>query len=53
MSVAYSTCRIQFIPHDTDDPECTYSERSVVQLLQNDITDYSLRATDVENNNAV
>ncbi len=52
--VACSTCRIQFTPDDEEEtPEQNYSERSIVELRQNDITDYSIRAIDVENNNVV
>jgi hypothetical protein len=52
--IGYSTCRIQFIPNNKQIPERNYSERSIVEIRQFDnITDYSVRAIDVENNNTV
>jgi hypothetical protein len=51
--IGYSTCIIQFIRNGTDTPEREYSERSIVELRQLDITAYSIRAIDVENNRTV
>jgi hypothetical protein len=52
--IIYSTCRIQFIPNNKAIPERNYSDRSTVEIWQSEnITDYSLRAIDIENNKAV
>ncbi|CAF1043360.1 unnamed protein product [Adineta ricciae] len=51
MSLAcYCTCRIQFIPRGQQNSQNNYSERSIVQLMQHDFADYSIKALDIENN---
>ncbi|CAF3403568.1 unnamed protein product [Rotaria sp. Silwood1] len=51
MSIAsYSKCRIQFIPKERGRPDVNYSDRSFIELRQNDFADYLLRAIDVDNN---
>ncbi|CAF1061200.1 unnamed protein product [Adineta steineri] len=54
MSVlAYSSGRIHFVPNDKQTLERNYNDRSCIQILQDeDMTNYSLRAIDVENSNA-
>jgi hypothetical protein len=53
MSVAaYSQCTIRFIPDDNR-AKRNYSDRTIIELRENDFADYSLRATDIENNRKV
>jgi hypothetical protein len=51
--VAFSTCRIQFIPNDQQRTEREYSDRSLIELRQYDFANYALRALDIENNKEV
>ncbi len=51
-TAAYSQCTIRFIPNDSR-PRKDYSDRSIIELRENDFADYSLRATDIENNRKV
>lgn len=54
MSVlGYSSCRIDYIPHEENLPERAYSERSVIELRQVDDGAFTLRAVDVENKRTV
>ncbi|CAF4607069.1 unnamed protein product [Rotaria sp. Silwood1] len=50
--ITFSKCRIQFIPNDRQRPERNYSDRTLIELRQYDFLDFSLRAVDVDNNNA-
>lgn len=51
--VGFSTCRIQFIPNNRTGGERNYSDRSLVELRENDLANYLLRALDIENNKEV
>jgi len=51
--VAFSKCRIQFIPNDQQRPEHDYSDRSLVELRQYDFANFSLRALDIDHNKEV
>ena len=51
--MAYGTGRIQFIPNGRPNDERTYSERSIIQLQEENFPFAILRALDVENNRRV
>ncbi|CAF0780995.1 unnamed protein product [Adineta steineri] len=53
-NAGYSQSRIQFIPNDQPRSEQrNYSDRSLVQLIQLDFTDYTLQALDIDNNRTI
>jgi hypothetical protein len=49
----FSTCRIQFIPHDQQRAERNYSDRSTIELRHHDFANFTLRVLDIDNNKAV
>jgi hypothetical protein len=53
MSLAYSKCRITFIPTDTQRPTREYSDRSLIEVRHDANEDYILRGLDIQNNKAV
>ncbi|CAF3410225.1 unnamed protein product [Rotaria sp. Silwood1] len=48
--VAYSNSTIHFIPKNEQRPKESYSNRSLIELLQDKSANYSLRARDLEKN---
>jgi len=53
MSLAYSKCRIQFIPTDKRLSSRDYSDRSMIEVRQDRDGDYLLRGVDIGNNKEV
>ncbi len=49
----YSKCRIQFLPTDAGRSPCEYSDRSFIELRQDNDGQYLLRGVDIANNKAV
>ncbi len=47
--LAYSPCRIEYIPNNQQVPKRQYSERSLIELRDN----YCIRALDIERNKTV
>jgi hypothetical protein len=49
----YSKCRIEFLPTGSGRSSCEYSDRSFIELRQDNDGQYLLRGVDVANNKAV
>jgi hypothetical protein len=49
----FSKGRIQFIPNNQQQDKRNYSDRTVIELREDDLGNITLRALDIEKNNQV